>query len=48
VGRPSAPLVYDGNRRAREALAERTSEFLDGHLEDAKRRLVAHEKKLEA
>jgi protein tyrosine kinase modulator len=40
-------LFIDENLRDREALAEQTSQFLEGQLEDAKRRLVEHEKKLE-
>jgi polysaccharide chain length determinant protein (PEP-CTERM system associated) len=40
-------LFIDENLRDREALAEQTSQFLDGQLEDAKRRLLEHEKKLE-
>jgi polysaccharide chain length determinant protein (PEP-CTERM system associated) len=40
-------LFIDENLRDREALAEQTSQFLEGQLEDARRRLVEHEKKLE-
>ena len=40
-------LFIDENLRDREALAEQTSQFLDGQLEDASRRLREHEKKLE-
>jgi len=42
-----AALFIDENLRDRENLAENTSEFIDSQLEDAKRRLVEHEKKLE-
>ena len=41
-------LFIDENLRDREALAEQTSQFLEGQLEDARRRLLDHEKKLEA
>jgi polysaccharide chain length determinant protein (PEP-CTERM system associated) len=40
-------LFIDENLRDREALAEQTSQFLEGQLEDAKRRLLEKEKKLE-
>ena len=40
-------LFIDENLRDREALAEQTSQFLEGQLDDAKRRLLEHEKKLE-
>ena len=40
-------LFIDENLRDREALAEQTSQFLEGQLEDARRRLLDHEKKLE-
>jgi len=40
-------LFIDENLRDREALAEQTSQFLEGQLEDAKRRLLEHEKRLE-
>ena len=41
-------LFIDENLRDREALAEETSQFLEGQLEDARQRLLGHEKKLEA
>jgi protein tyrosine kinase modulator len=40
-------LFIDENLRDREALADQTSQFLEGQLEEAKRRLLEHEKKLE-
>ena len=40
-------LFIDENLRDREALADQTSQFLEGQLEDARRRLVDHEKRLE-
>jgi len=40
-------LFINENVRQREDLAENTSDFLETQLEDAKRRLVEHEKKLE-
>jgi polysaccharide chain length determinant protein (PEP-CTERM system associated) len=40
-------LFIDENLRDREALADQTSQFLEGQLEEAKRRLLDHEKKLE-
>ena len=40
-------LFIDENLRDREALAEQTSQFLEGQLDDARRRLLEHEKKLE-
>ena len=40
-------LFIDENLRDREALAEQTSQFLEGQLEDARRRLLDHEKRLE-
>ena len=40
-------LFIDENLRDREALADQTSQFLEGQLEDARRRLLEHEKKLE-
>jgi polysaccharide chain length determinant protein (PEP-CTERM system associated) len=43
-----ATLFIDENIREREALANQTNQFLEAQLEDAKRRLVEHEKKLEA
>jgi polysaccharide chain length determinant protein (PEP-CTERM system associated) len=42
-----ASLFIEENLRDRENLAVDTSEFLDSQLEEAKRRLVEHEKKLE-
>jgi polysaccharide chain length determinant protein (PEP-CTERM system associated) len=43
-----ARLFIDENLRDREMLAEGTSQFLGSQLEDARRRLVEQEKKLEA
>jgi len=40
-------LFIDENLRDREALAEQTSQFLEGQLDDARRRLLDHEKRLE-
>ena len=42
-----ASLFIEENLRDREVLAEGTSQFLDAQLEDARRRLLEHEKKLE-
>lgn len=42
-----ASLFIEENVRDRENLAEDTSQFLEAQLEDAKRRLLEHEKKLE-
>jgi polysaccharide chain length determinant protein (PEP-CTERM system associated) len=42
-----ASLFIEENLRDRENQAESTSEFLDAQLEDAKRRLIEHEKRLE-
>jgi len=42
-----ASLFIDENSRFRENLAENTNVFLESQLEDAKARLVEHEKKLE-
>jgi len=42
-----ATLFIDENLRDREVLAEGTNEFLETQLEDARRRLVENEKKLE-
>jgi polysaccharide chain length determinant protein (PEP-CTERM system associated) len=42
-----ASLFIDENSRDRENLAESTNVFLESQLEDAKSRLVEHEKKLE-
>jgi polysaccharide chain length determinant protein (PEP-CTERM system associated) len=43
-----ASLFIEENMRDRENVAEDTNTFLDAQLEDAKRRLIEHEKKLEA
>ncbi len=43
-----ASLFIEENLRDRELLAEGSYEFLDSQLEDARRKLVEHEKKLEA
>jgi len=42
-----ASLFIEENLRDRENVANDTNQFLDSQLEDAKRRLVEHEKKLE-
>jgi polysaccharide chain length determinant protein (PEP-CTERM system associated) len=42
-----ASLFIEENLRDRETLADGTSEFLESQLEEAKRRLLEHEKKLE-
>src|SRR4051812_25090305 len=42
-----ASLFIEENLRDREVLAEGTNQFLEAQLEDARRRLVEHEKKLE-
>jgi len=42
-----ASLFIEENMRDRENVAEDTNQFLDSQLEDAKRRLLEHEKKLE-
>lgn len=42
-----ASLFIDENLRDRETQAEGTSQFLEGQLEEARRRLIDHEKKLE-
>jgi len=42
-----ASLFIEENIRDRENMAEDTNQFLNSQLEDAKRRLVEHEKKLE-
>lgn len=42
-----ASLFIEESVRDRENLAEDTNQFLDSQLEDAKRRLIEHEKKLE-
>jgi polysaccharide chain length determinant protein (PEP-CTERM system associated) len=43
-----ASLYIEQNLKDRESQAENTSQFLDTQLEDAKRRLIEQEKKLEA
>jgi polysaccharide chain length determinant protein (PEP-CTERM system associated) len=43
-----ASLFIDENLRDREVLAEGTNQFLESQLEDARRRLIEQEKKLEA
>ena len=42
-----ASLFIEENLRDREMLAEDSYQFLEAQLEDARRRLVEHEKKLE-
>jgi polysaccharide chain length determinant protein (PEP-CTERM system associated) len=42
-----ASIFIEENLRDREVQAEGTNQFLDSQLEDARRRLVEHEKKLE-
>jgi polysaccharide chain length determinant protein (PEP-CTERM system associated) len=42
-----ASLFIDENSRERESLAENTNVFLESQLEEAKRRLIEHEQKLE-
>lgn len=42
-----AQLFIDQNLRDREVLAQGTNQFLNSQLDDARRRLVEHEKKLE-
>ena len=42
-----ASLFIEENIRDRENVAEDTNQFLDAQLEDAKRRLIEHEKRLE-
>jgi polysaccharide chain length determinant protein (PEP-CTERM system associated) len=42
-----ASLFIEENMRERENLAEDTNQFLDSQLEDARRRLIENEKKLE-
>jgi polysaccharide chain length determinant protein (PEP-CTERM system associated) len=42
-----ASLYIDENMRDRENLAESTNQFLESQLDEAKRRLIEHEKKLE-
>jgi protein tyrosine kinase modulator len=43
-----AALFIEENRRDREVLANGTNEFLETQLQDARRRLADHEKKVEA
>lgn len=43
-----ASLFIEENLRDREVLAEGTNQFLSTQLEDARKRLIEHEKKLEA
>lgn len=43
-----ASLFIEENMRERENLAEDTNQFLDSQLEDARRRLIENEKKLES
>jgi polysaccharide chain length determinant protein (PEP-CTERM system associated) len=43
-----ASLFIEENLRDRANLAENTNQFLESQLEDARQRLLAHEKKLEA
>jgi len=42
-----ATLFIDESMKDREVLAEGTNQFLEAQLEDARRRLIEHEKKLE-
>ena len=42
-----ASMIVEENLRDREAIAEGANQFFDAQLEDARRRLVDHEKKLE-
>jgi len=42
-----ASLFIEENRRDREILADGTNQFLESQLEDARRRLAEHEKKVE-
>ena len=42
-----AALFIEENRRDREILADGTNQFLESQLEDARRRLAEHEKKVE-
>jgi polysaccharide chain length determinant protein (PEP-CTERM system associated) len=42
-----ASLFIEANRRDREKLADGTNQFLENQLEDARRRLAEHEKKVE-
>ena len=42
-----ASLFIDENSRDRESLAENTNAFLESQLEEAKQRLIEHERKLE-
>jgi len=43
-----ASMFIDENTRDRSVMAEGTNAFLESQLEDARRRLIEHEKKLEA
>ena len=43
-----ASMFIEENLRDREVLAEGTDQFLEAHLDDSRRRLIEHEKKLEA
>src|SRR5262245_15777040 len=43
-----ASLFIEANRHDREVLADGTNQFLESQLEDARRRLAEHEKKVEA
>jgi polysaccharide chain length determinant protein (PEP-CTERM system associated) len=42
-----ATMFIEGNLRDRVVLADGTSQFLESQLEDARQRLIAHERKLE-
>ena len=42
-----AGMFIDGNVRDRQVLAEGTNQFLESQLEDARQRLIEHERKLE-
>jgi polysaccharide chain length determinant protein (PEP-CTERM system associated) len=42
-----ASLFIDANRRDREVLADGTNQFLENQLEESRRRLAEHEKKVE-
>jgi uncharacterized protein involved in exopolysaccharide biosynthesis len=42
-----ASLFVEDNLRDREVLTEGTNQFLESQLDDARRRLLEHEKKLE-
>ena len=43
-----ASMFIEENLKDREVLAEGTDQFLEAQLDDARRRLIEHEKKLEA